>query len=136
MRITMLLFCVLVFISCSYHFYDKNQVLKRVAKDKHIKYEHVIIVDSGRILKVLVRDSNYQHLDEIYQFDEKGKQLGYSLVASCDSCFEKYLSHRLAIKEFKWNKLNDSVYLSRRSLNRKLTIHRSEYSYDISKLNP
>ena len=122
---------LITFISCSYHFYTKDEVIKRVKKGAYGKGENIVIEDSGNIVKVLVRDSNYQKLDEIYNFDENGKQLKYVVIASCDSCFKKYLAKKLDNKYYKWEKLTDSTYLSKQSPKSILTIHKSAYSYEI-----
>lgn len=96
---------------------------------------NIIIKDEGSILKVLARDSNYQHLDEIYQYNDKGEQVKYSLIAYCDSCFQKYLSKSLKEDFYKWERVNDSIYLSKYRFKSVLSIHKSIYSYDIVKHN-
>ena len=109
--------CIAVFASCStWHNYTKKEAIK-VAKKRDINKDgSIVIEDDNRILKVLTRDSNYQKLDEIYEFNDNGKQLKYSIVASCDSCFQKYFLKEVNNKSFKWKKLNDSTYISKYSL--------------------
>ena len=126
---------VSAFFSCSFHQYTKGEALK-VAKKRALKKDGgIVIEDDNKILKVLTRDSNYQKLDEIYQFDDNGKQVKYTLIASCDSCFQKYLLKITTYEAYKWKKLNDSTYLSKYNLKRVLNIHRSTYSYDVVKYN-
>ena len=123
--------CIAVFASCSYHIYTKEEAIK-VSKKRDIKKDgSIVIEDDNRILKVLTRDSNYQKLDEIYQFNDDGKQLKYTLIAFCDSCFQKYLLKEMANKDCKWKKLNDSTYISTYSFKRFLNIHKSIFSFDI-----
>ena len=124
--------CITAFMSCiSYHVYTKDEAIK-VAKKRAIKNnDSIVIEDNNRILKVLTRDSNYQKLDEIYQFNDDGKQFKYSLIASCDSCFQKYLIEEMNIDAYKWKKLNDSTYISKYSLKSFLNIHKSTYSLEI-----
>ena len=120
-----------VFTACSYHIYTKKEVVKVAKKNADRKDMRIVVEDSGSILKVLVRDSNYRKLDEIYQFDENGKQLKFTLIASCDSCFKKNLLALVTSHDYKWQKLNDSTYLSRYSLKRILDVHKSAYTYEI-----
>jgi hypothetical protein len=123
-----------VFASC-YHMYTKKEVIKHVKKNNQKKNVNIIIEDDNSVLKVLVRDSNYQKLDEIYHFNDEDKQLKYTLIASCDSCFQKFLLKEISTDGYKWKKLNDSTYLSKYSLKRILNIHKSTYSYDVVKHN-
>ena len=127
--------CVSTLISCSYHFYSKEEAIKLAKKRDYKKYGSIVIEDDNEILKVLVRDSNFQKMDEIYHFSEDGKQIKYTLIASCDSCFQKFLFKIITSDKFKWRKLNDSTYYSKYSFKRILNIHKSTYSFDIIKHN-
>ena len=128
--------CIAVFASCStYHLYTKEEAIK-VAKKREIKKDgRIVIEDDNTILKVLTRDSNYQNLDEIYQFNDEGKQLRYSVIASCDSCFQKYFLKEMNNDGFKWKKLNDSTYISRYNHKSFLNVHKSTFSFDIVQHN-
>jgi len=130
------LLCVVVFASCStYHMYSKKEAI-RFAKKRDVKKNgSIIIEDNDRILKVMSRDTNYQNLDEIYEFDNEDKQLRYTMIAPCDSCFKLYLKNEIRNNGPKWKKLNDSTYISKYSLKRFLIIHRSTYSLEIVKNN-
>lgn len=127
---------IAVFASCStYHFYTKEEVIKS-AKKRDVKTDgNIVIEDNNRILKVLVRDSNFVKVDEIYEFNDDGKQLKYSIFASCDSCFQKYFLKEVNNVGCKWKKLNDSTYISKYSLKSVLNVHKSKYSLDIVKQN-
>ena len=128
--------CIVVLASCStYRFYTKQEAIK-VAKKRDVKKDgSIVIEDDNRILKVLTRDSNYQKLDEIYQFDDDGKQLKFSIITSCDSCFQKYFLMAINNDSYKWKKLNDSTYISKYNFKRFLNIHKSKFSYDIVQHN-
>ena len=124
--------CIAVFASCStFHIYTKEETIK-VAKKSDIKKD-IVIEDDNRILKVLTRDSNYQKLDEIYQFNDNGEQIKYSIIATCDSCFQKYFLKEMNNNGYKWKKLNDSTYVSKYSLKSFLNVHKSTFSFDIVK---
>ena len=127
-----ILFIIVGVTSCT-HFYTKNEVIKREKRNQKKKNIHSFIEDEGRILKVLVRDSNLQKLDEIYEFYEDGTQLRYSLIAYCDSCFQINLLHLLKGNGYNWKKINDSTYVSKNKFNRLLNIHNFKFSYDIIK---
>ena len=123
---------IAVFASCSsYHVYTKDEAIK-VAKKRDIKKDgSVVIENDNTILKILTKCSNYQKVDEIYQFNDDGKQLKYSLIASCDSCFQKILLKEMNNDGYKWKKLNDSTYISKYNLKRFLYVHKSTFSYDV-----
>jgi hypothetical protein len=125
--------CIAVLGSCStYHIYTKEEAIK-VAKKRDIKKDgSIVIEDDNRILKVLTRDSSYQKLDEIYQFNDDGKQLKYSVIASCDSCFQKYFLKEINNDGYKWKKLNDSTYISKYNLKCFLNVHKATFSFDIA----
>ena len=87
---------------------------------------NIIMNDKDTILQVLLRDSNYQKLDETYHFDNNGKQLKYILVSSCDSCFQKFLA--IGLKQNRWKKLNDTTYYAGK---RMLNVHQSIHSFEV-----
>ena len=94
---------VIIFCSCSYHFYNKQEVI-RDAKSRNRKGIKTVVHDEGRVLKVSTRDSNYQKLDVVYKFDDTGKQIKYMVMAYCDSCFQKYVAEIVSSKNYKWKK--------------------------------
>ena len=114
MKITKLLFAFLFLttsISCNIYF-TKKQALRAVKKSAIKDDAYTVIEDHDRMVKVTTRDSNYQPLDLIYKFDKHDKQIEYTLIASCDSCFQKYLKTEMSKPFFKWKKLDDSTYIS------------------------
>ncbi len=129
------IFCTTVLISCSNHFYTKGEAIKIAKKGNIKKSGRKVIEDDNSILKVLTRDSNFLKLDEIYYFNDDGKQLKYTYFAFCDSCFQKSLLKVLTKDGYKWTKFNDSTYISKYSLKRFLNIHKSTYSFDIVQHN-
>lgn len=131
-NLSIVLFCFIGIVSCV-HPSTKSEAIERGKRRQEKKQMNILIKEKGNILEVLVRDSNYQHLDEIYQFNEDGKQLRYSLIAYCDSCFQKYLSKSLKEDFYKWKKINDSTYLSKYHFKSILNIHKLIYTYDIIK---
>lgn len=123
--------CVSTLFSCSYHIYTKEEAIKVAKKRDYKKDGSIVIEEDNKILKVFSRDSNYQKMDEIYHFDDNGKQIKYTLIASCNLCFQKYLLKIMTTEAYKWKRVNDSTYLSKYSLKRVLNIHKSTYSYDV-----
>ncbi len=117
------------FNSCTYHYYSKPEAIRVNKKAISKSNEKTIIEDNDRILKVLTRDSNYSPLDIIYKFDSNDKQIEYTLIAGCDSCFQKYCQKELNNKYFKWKKLNDTTYISPYIQKRFLYIHQSTLTY-------
>ncbi len=135
-KIILTFLCFTLLISCSsLHFYTHKEALN-LAKKRSKKYGNVVIEDNNSILKVQTTDkSNNQKADETYHFDDNGKQLNYTFVASCDTCFNAFLQKELKKKEYKWRKLNDSTYISRYNLRRFLNIHTSTLSLECTKHN-
>lgn len=127
-------YCIFACSAC-YHFNNKTETINFTKKRQEKTHVNLVIEDEGKILRILVRDTNFQHLDEVYQFSDEGEQLKYSNIAACDSCFQKYLANTLKSKSYQWKQLNDSTYLSKYSLKRVLNIHNSNFSYDIVKHN-
>ena len=123
---------IVILASCSAgHFYNKEEAIK-FAKKRDLNNDWSIIIQEDKnILKVFTRDGNYQNVDEIYQFGEDGKQLKYSLIASCDSCYQKYFSKTFNNSGYQWKKINDSTYISKYKIKRILNVHKSTFSYDI-----
>ena len=113
--------------------YSKKEFIKAAKHDAKKKHQKIIIEDDDRTVKLFIRDSSYQKLDEVVQFDDRNAQTNYTLIANCDSCFQKNLSEVLHYKGFKWQQLNDSTYLSRYYLKRVLYIHPSQSSFEIIK---
>lgn len=129
-----LVFVLSIFASCAYHSYSKKEVIK-ISKNKQKYAGSITIEENNNTLKVLTRDSNFSKLDEVYQFNDKGKQTKYTVIASCDSCFEKYRKKLLTNKNYKWKKLNDSTYIANYNFKQYLHIHKSIFAYDIVQHN-
>jgi hypothetical protein len=118
-----------------YHFYTKKEVIKNAKKRERKKKGSVIIEDDNSLVKILTRDSSYQKVDEVFEFNDNGTQHKYTIIASCDSCFQKFLSTTISSHIYKWKKLNDTTYISKYSLKRFLNIHPSTHSYDMVEHN-
>lgn len=123
--------CMLCLASCSYHAYTKAEVIRFAQKRDVKKDGRVVIEDENRVLKCLVRDERFQKLDNIYEFDENGKQIKYSVIAYCDSCFQKYLSKEVSSKVYQWQPLNDTTYISKYACKRYLKVYPSTFSFHI-----
>ena len=131
-RFLFALFSIVILASCSAsHFYNKEEAIKFAKKRDLNNDGSIVIQEDKNILKILTRKSNYQNVDEIYQFDEDGKQLKYSLIASCDSCYQKYFSKIFYNGGYQWKKINDSTYISKYGIKRLLNVHQGTFSYDI-----
>lgn len=131
MKTLLFIVCLLGLASCSYHAYTKAEAIRFVKKRDVKKDGRIVIEDEGTVLKCLVRDERFQKLDNIYEFDETGKQIKYSVVAYCDSCFQKYLLKEVNSKVYQWQPLNDTTYISKYACKRYLKVHPSTFSYDI-----
>ncbi len=129
-----ILLCVLFCTSCSIcHVYTKSEVIRNAQKNDVKKNGNIIIVEEQRSVKLLTRDSNFQKVDVIFEFDDNGKQLKYTVAATCDSCFRKYLLKEIEKKSYKWQMLNDSTYVSKFAFHLMLHVHKAAYAYDIVK---
>lgn len=128
-------FFLLVFISCSFRLFTKDEIIALTKKNAKKNDEQKVIEDNNGILKILTRDVRFAKVDEIYHFSEEGKQLKYTLISTCDSCFQKYLLNTKTTKPFGWRRFDDSTYFSKYSIKRVLKIHNSTFSYDVLENN-
>jgi len=58
-----------------------------------------------------VNDTAWQKLQETYYF-KNNCCYSFTITSSCDSCLKKYLNEVLEQKNSKWQKINDSFYVS------------------------
>lgn len=125
---------ILSLFSCTADMYNKRQVYRSAVKSQ--KKQRTIIQEEGNILK-LIHIGNIDSLNvvEEYEFDEYNAQIKYTMTASCEPCFQQNLQKVLNNYVFVWRKLNDSTYISSQGFKVFLNIHKTAYSFDISKHN-
>ena len=115
---------------------------KEKAKSHLLKYEKennlkTVLVETDSSLTLQVRDSSKQPMDVIVNFGPSGKITSEARVASCDSCFQKYLSHALEKENLGWIKINEGRYLSKfsKKLLLEIPMDNKSYSFIIRKQN-
>ena len=126
---------LLVFSSCTFHMRTRKEaktyfnLLKNSNKDYHSK-----LIEENNLLKFELKESSNKLVNTyIFKFDEKGKQLSYYFNSSCYDCFSKSVNSELNEKRYRWQKQNDSTYLSKKRLNRILLIDSSIKTFEIKK---
>jgi hypothetical protein len=107
---------------------------------KHLESERMkpgnpaaVISVSDSSITYSVRDDNMKPADFIYSFNTKGKCVSEKVIASCDSCFQKYLSAVLAKEKYRWKKMTDHQYASKYTFRLLLEINpgNAQYTYQI-----
>jgi hypothetical protein len=111
----------------------KRELEKQIAKNDTL---HILLLETDTSLHYSVRDPQLQPADFIYTFDESGKCNMEKVIASCDSCFTKYLQSALHNKRYQWKKLNNHLYISGFVQKRLLEIpvNSAEHSYTIRRM--
>ncbi len=108
----------------------RKSLNKFVAKHNYSEF----ISETDSTLSLVVRDTGVRPLDIVLYFNEKGKCIKEVRKLDCDSCFKKWLDRSLGSKLNKWEKINDSTWVSRFFMKKILTIHPSiPYTYTIIK---
>lgn len=122
----------------SQQFIDKNKekVLKKLNGYEKKEKINTTISETDSSVTFLLRDTGWQHLDQHFYFNHKGKCYKEVLQANCDSCFQKYLTQTIDINMYKWEKISSSRYISNYFWQLLLEIDpESPFTYSIQKLN-
>lgn len=110
----------------------KNQVKREVEKVYRKDTLHVLLRQTDTSLHFSVRDPRVLPADYSYTFDGSGKCKEETIIANCDSCFNKFLQSALHNKRYRWIKLNDRLYISGFAQKRLLEIPvNTEHTYTI-----
>lgn len=98
---------------------------------------NILIEETDSTVSYRVQDPGWQPTDFIYSFDAGGKCNLEKVVASCDSCFVKYLNQALAWKKYRWKKWNANQYISnfKNRLLLELPADKKDHSFMILKTN-
>lgn len=94
-----------------------NQSKKRVLHDLEkqaaaIDTINTLLSETDSSIHYSFRDEKLLPADFIYHFDRNDKCNAEIVIASCDSCFNKYLQRALARTKFGWKKLKENLYVS------------------------
>jgi hypothetical protein len=101
---------------------SKKQVLARLSRyNAGDGFENTATAQTDSTITLQVKEKNTgRETNFIYRFDKNGDCKSEEIKASCDTCFKKYLQDALAIKKYKWKKINENQYVS--SFSKKLLI--------------
>jgi Tfp pilus assembly protein PilN len=117
--------------SCTFHFYTKKELLKKHQQPE----ENQTFIDSNNFVRITNIGKTGQRVDDIFEFDNTGKQLKSTLITTCTTCFNKYLTNMLSYKQYGWLQLNDTVFISKYALKTYLYTHPSQFTYQMSRHN-
>ena len=117
-------------------FINKNraQVKKELLRQKALTNGlNIQVIDTDTTIAYLIRDANHQPADFIYYFDPAGKCNQEKVIASCDSCYQKFLKNTLEKKKYGWIHINGNQYASNFKSKRLLeeANDKSDHSYRI-----
>lgn len=111
----------------------KKELEKYVSDNKTI---HPLLTETDSTLVLAVNDPAAQPVSFIYGIDEKTGKCDYQkTVASCDSCYKKYLKNLLDQKTYGWKKINENQYVSKYAfqLMLELPVEDKDYSFTLFK---
>ena len=92
---------------------DYQKVKKSIAKYKPINDSTTIsLQETDSSILMSIRGTGSQPADFLYRFNKEGKCISEKITAYCDSCYKKFLGDLLAIKKYKWKKINENQYIS------------------------
>lgn len=138
MKIILFFLCFFPLISTAQNFIGKKRARVIKLLQQEIKKNDSLTIsltttDSTVICSVKAGKSS--PADFIYSFNKSGKCTAEKIMASCDSCFTKYLQQLLANKRFEWKKINENQYISKYTAYRVIELpgDTKEFSYTILK---
>jgi hypothetical protein len=93
--------------------------------------------ESDSTLEIKIRGKNGIDSDHIYKFDAQGKCISQKTITHCDTCHKKMLQPLLALKKYRWRRINQNQYVAKFSENIFLEIQEigQTYWFVIFKLN-
>lgn len=111
----------------------KKELEKYVLDNKSINPK---LTETDSTLVLAVNDPTAQPARFIYGFDKSTGQCNYQrTIASCDSCYKKYLENLLGQKEYQWKKINENQYVSKFAdrLLLELRVEDNDYTFTLFK---
>jgi hypothetical protein len=96
-------------------------------------FEKPVISQTDSTVSMLVKEPGGRNTTFIFRFDKKGKCQSEEIIASCDSCYKKYLQAALDQKKYKWKKINENQYISSYSKKKMIELppEKNDFSYTI-----
>ncbi len=88
----------------------KKELQKMVEKNDSL---NAVLNDNDSALVLSYTGPATRPVNFIYRFNKAGNCSSEKVMAGCDSCYKKYLSHLLSQKKFEWKKINENQYISR-----------------------
>ncbi len=141
-RIRSLVFFLLLlpFSVISQVYIDKNRSEVKMKLEQQISANNnldIKLLESDTTLVYSIHDPKVQQADFIYQFDHDGKCNSEKVIASCDSCYQKFLQAALSRKEYGWIKINSNQYASKYSAKMMIDIppENKQFSFRILRTN-
>jgi hypothetical protein len=140
MKIPVLFFLILLCISSPAQLYInkswnevKRELEKRVAKNDSLQ---TTLTETDTSLVFSFKDPKVLPSDFIYSFEGQGKCTRETIIAYCDSCYNKFLKNALSHKQFEWIKLSDRMYVSKYSKKLMLEIaaNNKDHSFTIRRM--
>jgi len=107
----------------------KEEIGKTFSEKKTIS-STIAETDSSLVLKTTGPGS--AETDHIYSFDKTGKCSTEKTVTGCDSCFDKLLQQVLALKKYRWKKMNLNQYISKFSAGVFVEIQAADNMYSLT----
>jgi len=125
---------------CSQHFIGKNKTWVKKSLQKQINKTQsvtITLTDNDSVLLYSIKAGKVLPADFIYGFSPSGKCRSEKVIASCDSCYNKFLDHVLAKKTFAWKKINENQYVSKYGARRMIVLpqEKKDFSYTIIRTN-
>lgn len=137
LRISFLLFLTTTVIcsavSAQNYLLDKREKVEKNFKQYSAVNKVIAFVYStDSTLRLSVQDSTKRGMDITCFFNSNGRCYKETKANDCDECFQKYLAEVVALKMYKWKKVNETLYISSGFWNRCIVIDgKKPFSYSI-----
>ncbi len=82
----------------------------------------ITLTDNDSVLLYSIKAGKTLPADFIYTFNRSGKCQSEKVIASCDSCFNKFLKKTLDQKLYEWKKINENQYVSKYAARRMIEL--------------
>lgn len=102
-----------------------NKRATRKALEKYNKEHHFTnssIRTEPYLISLEVRDSTVSPVTFNYLFDKSGKCHTEQKITSCEICYKNLMDNLLGKQKYAWVKVNDSLYVSKYSKKRMITL--------------
>lgn len=115
-----------------YLLHERSNVEKRFKKYGSQNKERTFVYETDSTLMLSVQDSTKRGMDITCFFKNNGSCYKETKATDCDECFQKYLTKVIAVKMYKWKKVNETLYISNGFWNRSIVIdEKKPFSYSI-----